>query len=231
MHAYVRISLPYKYTPQPLSFLLHHIADLPPYLMRRPGNGLNGRTVLRVRLDGRWRTQIPDEQPVIVATGREVLPIGRPFQSAYLLRVTCELPRALRARPWIPLEDAVVTATGADDVVVPRDGACVWRVRGREVMEGRGGRRRGGREGRVRGREGRGEGGREGRKGGGREGGGEGREEEGREGRKGEGGRGRRWGKFPGEKEYRTSSNYSNVLINYFFLIQQSVLSFILLSN
>ena len=96
--------------------------------------------MLGVGLNWRQGTQIPDEQPVIIAAGCEVLSIRRPLQPAHLLRMTYELPCALRAHPRIPLEDRVVTATGADDVIVPRDGACVRREGGGS-KEGEGGRR------------------------------------------------------------------------------------------
>ena len=94
------------------------------YLMRGPGDGLDGGGVFRVGLHRSGRGEIPDHQLVIVASRCQHLVVWRPLQTADLLRVTNQLADGCGTGSMIPLEDGVVTATRRNHVIVPCYGTC-----------------------------------------------------------------------------------------------------------
>ena len=51
--------------------------------------------------------------------------VGGPLEPTHLLSVARQLTGGDLAAPVIPLEDEVVTATGRDDVIVPRNRTCI----------------------------------------------------------------------------------------------------------
>ena len=95
-------------------------------LVWRPGDGLDGCSVFRVGLHRSRRRQIPHQELVVVASRRQQLVIWGPLQPTHLLGVAVESPSGgvASAAPVVPLEDAVVTTTGSDDVIIPGDRTC-----------------------------------------------------------------------------------------------------------
>ncbi len=57
-------------------------------VVRRPGDGLDGSDVLGERMHWLEGGQIPHEQFVVVAPGRQILAVRRPLQAAHFLAVT-----------------------------------------------------------------------------------------------------------------------------------------------
>ena len=85
--------------------------------------------MFRERLEGGYRVQAPDEELVVVAARGEKLVVRRPFQTAYLLPVSAQLPLRYRGRrPDVPLQDETVSASGREEIAVPRQGAHSCRV-------------------------------------------------------------------------------------------------------
>ena len=56
-----------------------------------PGQGLHSSLVAQQRVQGLPPPQLPDQQPVVVAPRRQVLPVGGPLQAAHLQRVPPQL--------------------------------------------------------------------------------------------------------------------------------------------
>ena len=80
--------------------------------------------MFRVGLQRGGRAEIPDEDAIVIATGGEVLVVGRPFQATDLLAVAHQFAFGYDAgRADVSLKDEPVTAARAEDVAVPGERA------------------------------------------------------------------------------------------------------------
>lgn len=68
--------------------------------------------------------QVPDVEAIVVSAGGEVLIVGGPFEAADFLPMCAESPLAHGAgRPYVPLQDQPIPATGGKNFAVPRESA------------------------------------------------------------------------------------------------------------
>lgn len=89
-------------------------------VMRRPGDGFDGSHMLCVRLHRIRGVEVPDIESVIIATGRQLLIVRRPFEATDLLPVTSQLTlRHNRRRSHVALEDVSIPGSRGQDVPVP----------------------------------------------------------------------------------------------------------------
>jgi len=98
-------------------------------VMRRPGNRLHRRHMLRVGLHGIHGMLIPHVQPIVIAAAGQVLIVRRPFEATHLLPMAGQSPFRLQLwRPRIPLDDPTIPRPTRQDVTVPGQGAHAGRM-------------------------------------------------------------------------------------------------------
>ena len=69
-----------------------------------PGQGLHSSLVAQQCVQGIAPPELPNQEAVVVAPGRQVLPVGRPFQPAHLQGVAPQLCCDVLAHPADPVE-------------------------------------------------------------------------------------------------------------------------------
>lgn len=98
-------------------------------MMGRPCDGLDSCQMLRVRLYGRQGVQVPDVEPIVVATAGQILIVGRPLEAADLLSMGAQLALGHEAGgAHVPLKDHPVARARREDLPVPGQGADARRV-------------------------------------------------------------------------------------------------------